>query len=97
MTLDPSDRRSKIETELRERLSAIHVEVIDESHLHAGHPGAKSGGGHYRAVVVSAQFEGKKPIERQRMVYEALEGAMGAEIHAISMKTLTPAQWTAAS
>ncbi len=93
---EPVNRRARIEAELRERLDAIHVEVIDESQLHAGHAGARDGGGHFRAVVVSAQFDGKNPIERQRLVYRALEGVMGAEIHALSMKTLTPAQWTAA-
>ena len=93
---EASDRCAHIEAELRERLDAIHVEVIDESHLHVGHAGARDGGGHFRAVVVSAQFDGKNPVERQRLVYRVLEGVMGTEIHALSMKTLTPAQWTAA-
>ena len=97
MMSDPSARRARIESELREQLSAIHVEVIDESHLHVGHPGAREGGGHFRATVVSARFEGMNPVERQRIVYEVLEDAMGVEIHAISMKTLTPAQWTKTS
>ena len=88
------ERRARIEKELRERLAAIHVDVIDESHLHAGHVGARDGGGHFRAIVVSTRFEGKTPIQRQRLVYEALEDAMGNEIHALSMRTLTPAQWT---
>ncbi len=92
---DLSDRCARIEAELRERLGAVHVEVIDESHLHAGHAGARDGGGHFRAVVVSMQFEGKTPVQRQRLVYDALESAMGSEIHALSMKTLTPAEWTA--
>ena len=92
---EPSDRRSRVEAELRERLAAIHVDVIDESHLHVGHVGAREGGGHFRAVVVSARFEGESPIERQRLVYSALEDVMGNEIHALSMKTLTPAEWTA--
>ncbi len=92
---DPSDRRARIEAELRERLAAVHVEVIDESHLHVGHAGARDGGGHFRAVVVSMRFEGKVPVQRQRLVYDALESAMGSEIHALSMKTLTPAEWTA--
>jgi BolA protein len=91
---DSNDRRARIEAELRERLSAIHVEVIDESHLHAGHAGAREGGGHFRAVVVSMEFDGKALVQRQRLVYDALEGAMGSEIHALSMKTLTPAEWT---
>jgi len=92
---NPSDRRARIEAELRERLAAVHVEVIDESHLHAGHAGARDGGGHFRAVVVSVQFEGKAPVQRQRLVYDALESAMGSEIHALSMRTLTPAEWMA--
>ena len=90
-----SDRRARIEAELRERLRAVHVEVIDESHMHAGHAGARDGGGHFRAVVVSMQFEDKAPVQRQRLVYDALESAMGSEIHALSMKTLTPTDWTA--
>jgi len=93
--LNPSDRRARIEAELRERLAAVHVEVIDESHLHAGHAGAREGGGHFRAVVVSMAFEGKALVQRQRLVFDALESAMGSEIHALSMKTLTPAEWTA--
>jgi len=88
------ERRNRIEQELRERLTAIHVDVIDESHLHAGHAGARDGGGHFRAVVVSSCFEGRTPVQRQRLVYEALEDAMGSDIHALSMRTLTPEQWT---
>jgi BolA protein len=92
---DVFDRRAHIEAELRERLAAVHVEVVDESHLHVGHAGAREGGGHFRAVVVSLRFEGKAPVQRQRLVYDALESVMGSEIHALSMKTLTPAEWTA--
>jgi BolA protein len=89
------DRRSRIEEKLRERLAAEHVEVIDESHLHAGHPGARSGGGHFRALVVSARFEGLGRAAAQRVVYEALADEMRGEIHALSMTTLTPAEWRA--
>ena len=91
---DPSDRCARIEAELRERLAAVHVEVVDESHLHVGHAGARDGGGHFRAVVVSMRFEGKAPVQRQRLVYDALDSVMGREIHALSMKTMTPAEWT---
>jgi BolA protein len=90
-----SDRRARIESKLRERLAAEHVEVVDESHLHAGHPGARSGGGHFRAVIVSARFEGLGRVAAQRVVYEALADEMLAEIHALSMTTLTPAEWRA--
>jgi BolA protein len=90
-----SDRRSRIEALLREQLAAEHVEVVDESHLHAGHAGAAGGGGHFRAVVVSPRFEGRSLVERQRLVYGALAELLRAEIHALALRTLTPAQWRA--
>ena len=87
------DRRARIEETLRRELAADPVVVVDESHLHAGHAGARGGGGHFRALVVSARFEGKGPVERQRLVYAALADEMGREIHALALRTLTPEQW----
>lgn len=87
------DRRGRIEAKLREQLAAVHVEVIDESHLHAGHAGAKSGGGHFRATIVSERFEGLSAVAAQRLVYQTLADEMTGEIHALAMKTLTPAKW----
>ena len=87
------DRRARIEAKLRDGLDAVHVEVADESHLHAGHAGAASGGGHFRAVIVSGQFVGENAVQRQRRVYAVLAAEMGSEIHALSMRTLTPEQW----
>lgn len=87
--------RTAIESRLRQSLSATHVEIIDESHLHAGHPGAKSGGGHYRAIIVSEQFAGLSRIRAQQLVYSALGDWMGKEIHALSMQTFTPEAWLA--
>lgn len=89
------DRRERIETKLRERLQAAHVEVVDESHLHAGHAGAASGGGHFRALIVSERFAGLGRIAAQRLVFEALADEMESEIHALSMRTLTPEAWQA--
>ena len=89
------DRRSHIETRLRDAFAASHVDVVDESHRHAGHAGAASGGGHFRAIVVSARFEGLSRVARQRLVYEALAAEMRAEIHALALRTLTPAEWDA--
>jgi BolA protein len=87
------DRRERIEATLRRELAAEAVEVVDESHLHAGHAGARGGAGHFRALVVSARFEGLGALARQRLVYAALAAEMQSEIHALSMQTLTPAQW----
>jgi BolA protein len=90
------DRRQHIEDKLRESLEAQYVEVIDESHLHAGHAGARSGGGHFRATIVSAHFEGLSPVQAQRVVYAALADEMGGEIHALSMKTIPASKWKGA-
>ena len=95
MAQPPFERRSRIEALLRERLAAVHVEVVDESALHAGHAGAAGGAGHFRALVVSPRFEGKSLVERQRLVYGALGEMLKLEIHALAMRTLTPEQWQA--
>jgi len=86
------ERRARIESKLRERLDAVRIEVLDESHLHAGHAGAASGAGHFRATIVSQRFEGLSRVQAQRLVYEALEDEMGEHIHALAMRTLTPDQ-----
>ena len=80
---------------LREKLDALHVEVIDQSALHAGHLGAQGGGGHYQLLVVSEQFRGLSPVASQRLVYGALGRLMEEEIHAVSMRTVTPEEWSA--
>ena len=76
---------------LRDKLSATEVEVEDESHLHAGHAGARGGGKHLRALVVSAAFEGKSLVARHRMVNAALaELLQNGTIHALALVTRTP-------
>ena len=87
-------RAERIAERLREALGATHVEVDDESHLHAGHAGARSGGGHFRATIVSTRFEGLSRVAAQRLVYDALGELMRGEIHALAMTTWTPAQWS---
>ena len=61
------------------------VELIDESHLHAGHEGAKSGGRHYRVKLKSARFNGLRTLARHRLVYDALAEWMKKEIHALAI------------
>lgn len=74
---------------IRARLIAVfaptELEVIDESHKHAGHPGARDGRGHFRVKIISPRFAGRKPIERHRMVYAALGSLMQTDIHALSV------------
>ena len=85
--------RDRLEARLREALDATHVEVVDESHLHAGHAGARDGGGHFRAVIVSEKFEGLNRVRAQQLVFGTVEDWMKREIHALSMKTFTPEGW----
>ncbi len=66
------------------------LEINDDSHLHAGHAGARSGKGHFTVHIVSQAFAGKSPIERHRMVYAALDEMMQTDIHALSVKATTP-------
>ena len=85
-----TERRDRIEAKLREELSASELEVIDESHLHAGHVGAREGGGHFRVTIVSERFTGLSRIEAQRLVFAVLEAEMKDEIHALSVTTRAP-------
>jgi len=61
--------------------------------LECEHLAVEGDGHHFEAVIVSSAFEGKRPIARHQIVYGALGDRMKAEIHALSMKTLTPAEW----
>jgi len=85
-----SKRRDHIEAKLRKELNAIEIEVIDESHLHAGHAGAREGGGHFRVEVVSKRFEGLSRIAAQRLIFEILAEEMKGEIHALSITARAP-------
>jgi len=71
-------------------LTPDSVELIDDSAKHAGHAGAKGGGGHFELIIVSAQFEGKSSQVRHRMVHAALGEMLEREIHALSIKAYTP-------
>ena len=78
--------RVKLITErLSEAFSPNELEVIDESHLHAGHPGARSGLGHFRVRIVSEQFAGVRKIQAHRLIYDALGSLMTTDIHALSI------------
>jgi BolA protein len=91
----PSEQtREKIIHRMKEAFNAVHVEVVDETWRHAGHAGAMSGGGHFILRVVSDKFDGVGLLDRNRMVFGALQREMGGEIHALSIKALTPAEWS---
>jgi BolA family transcriptional regulator, general stress-responsive regulator len=89
MSAAPS-RAERIVGELRKALHTDQVELIDDSHLHAGHAGAKDGRGHFRVRVVSAEFDGLRTLQRHQLVYRSLGELMQTDIHALSITALTP-------
>jgi len=86
------NRIERIQALLNAALTPAECVVDDESHLHAGHAGAASGGGHYRLRLVSARFEGLSKVARHRLVYDALHEMMPQDIHALAMTLLTPGE-----
>ena len=88
---------SNVETELRNRLMVafepVRLDVINESHLHAGHRGSPgTGDSHFRVHVVSAKFVGLSRVARQRLVNHALAELMGKPVHALAMETFAPGE-----
>jgi BolA protein len=80
--------RQKLTTELNPTL----IEIIDNSAAHAGHTGARKGGGHYNITLVAAIFEGKSLVQRHQLIYAALTDMMVDQIHALGINALTPSE-----
>ncbi|MCE5393599.1 MAG: BolA family transcriptional regulator [Acidithiobacillus sp.] len=81
--------KSAIESAIIQGLAPLSLEIRDRSRAHATHEGADEGG-HYECYIVSAAFEGLPPLARHRMVYELVKEV--PNIHALSLRTLTPAE-----
>jgi BolA protein len=77
---------------LRAGLSPSQILVKDQSHLHAGHEGAKEGKGHFDVTVVSEKFDGLNRIARHRLIYDALGAFMESDIHALRINALSPSE-----
>lgn len=80
---------SLIEQRLAE-LAPTQLLIEDDSHLHAGHAGARAGGGHYRLRIVSPRFSGKNRVARHRLIHQALGDLMQNRIHALAIEALAP-------
>ena len=87
-------RVQQIREALAGALPATTVELIDDSHLHAGHAGARDGRGHFRLRIVSDAFAGLRPLQRHQLVYRSLGELMRTDIHALSITALTPEEAT---
>ena len=84
-----SERVAEIERLLTSAFAPDELLVKDQSHLHAGHAGAKEGKGHFDVRIVSDSFAGQSRIARHRMVYEALGSFIETDIHALSINAVS--------
>jgi BolA family transcriptional regulator, general stress-responsive regulator len=85
-------RVERIRGQLLDVLEPELLEIEDESHLHAGHAGARDGRGHFRVTVVSEAFTGLSRIARHRLVYEAVGALMETDIHALTIQAFAPGE-----
>jgi BolA protein len=80
-----------IRRKLTERLAPMRLDILDESHRHAGHVGARpEGETHFAVTITSPAFAGLGRVARQRLVYETLKDELASRVHALSLTTLTP-------
>ncbi|KAL8184858.1 UNVERIFIED_CONTAM: hypothetical protein K2H54_030995 [Gekko kuhli] len=79
-----------IQAKLREALQPVHLEVIDDSHMHDVPRGSET---HFRVVVASPRFEGLSLIHRHRLVNDILQEELAGPVHALSIQAKTPQQW----
>jgi BolA protein len=93
MTTRSQATKAVIEHKLLQDLDALHVAVEDESWKHAGHAGARMGGGHFAVDVVSPKFEGLNALDRRRLVHQILHEEMQGAIHALTVHAYSPSEW----
>ena len=85
--------QERIVARLTAALDPVDLDVVDESDRHAGHAGAREGGGtHYRVRVVSAQFERRNRVERHRLVYGLLAAEFADGLHALALTAKAPGE-----
>ena len=87
------DTRDRITTKLTEAFAPAQLDVVDESHQHAGHAGHRPGGEtHFRVTIVAEAFRGKSRLQRHRMVNEALAAELSGEVHALAIHASAPGE-----
>lgn len=87
-----AERVKAIEERLAAEFSPSYFQVKDQSHLHAGHAGARDGMGHFEVTIVADAFEGHSRIERHRLIYAALGTLMQTDIHALKVNAYSPTE-----
>lgn len=86
--LNNSARIEKMQKRISEALNPTQLEIIDDSHKHIGHAGAKEGKGHFTVVIKSEALEGKRMLQQHRAIYDALGDMMETDIHALAIKVI---------
>jgi BolA protein len=85
-----AERVALIRSRLETAFEPEELDVVDDSHRHVGHAGARDGRGHFQVRILSRRFAGKRTLERHRMVYAALGPLMQTDIHALGLVALSP-------
>ena len=85
-----AERVALIRSRLEAAFNPDELDVVDESHRHVGHAGARDGRGHFQVRILSPRFAGKRTVERHRMIYAALGPLMQTDIHALGLVALSP-------
>ena len=84
---------ASVTAKLTDAFKPARLDVVDESHLHAGHAGARpEGETHFRVEIVAAAFDGISRVERQRMVYRVLKDELGDRVHALALRARSPGE-----
>ncbi|GAB3538668.1 BolA family transcriptional regulator [Noviherbaspirillum agri] len=87
-----TDRVKQIRARLTATFAPVECQLVDDSHLHAGHAGAASGAGHFSVRLVSDRFDGLNRLARHRLVYDCLRDMMHSDIHALNIVALAPSE-----
>ena len=82
--------QQSIEQKLRSSLEPVHLQVVNESHMHSVPPGSES---HFKVVIVSDRFEGQPLVQRHQAVNKVLEQELRGAVHALSIQTMTANEW----
>ncbi len=86
--MDNTQRIQKMQELLTQQLQPSHLVITDDSHLHAGHAGAKGGLGHFTVEIKSQRLEGARPVKQHQLIYAALGNMMQTDIHALAIKII---------
>ena len=88
--MNPGPIETRLRTKIEATFAPVHLELVNESHSHSVPRNSET---HFKLVLVSARFEGLSRIQRQRLVHDTVAEEMKNGVHALTQRTLTPAEW----